>query len=46
MRRDGEPKRRIYRVRIPQTELWPDYAGTAADKLEIEIFEHWLQAAE
>jgi nitrile hydratase len=46
IRGDGEPKRRIYRVRIPQTELWPDYAGTAADKLEIEIFEHWLQAAE
>lgn len=46
IRGDGEPKRRIYRVRIPQTELWPDYSGTAADKLEIEIFEHWLEAAE
>jgi len=46
IRGDGEPKQRIYRVRIPQTDLWRDYAGTAADKLDIEIFEHWLEAAE
>ena len=45
IRGDGEPKQRIYRVRIPQTDLWRDYAGTAADQLEIEIFEHWLEAA-
>jgi len=46
IRGNGEPKRRIYRVRIPQTDLWPDYAGAVDDKLEIEIFEHWLEATE
>ena len=46
IRGNGEPKQRIYRVRIPQTELWPDYDGTSDDKLEIEIFEHWLEPAE
>jgi hypothetical protein len=46
IRGNGEPRRRIYRVRIPQNDLWPDYTGTADDKLEIEIFEHWLEATE
>lgn len=46
VRGDGRPVTRLYRVRIPQTALWPDYAGAAADNLEIEIFEHWLEAAE
>ena len=43
---DGEPRQRIYRVRIPQSQLWPDYSGAAGDKLDIEIFEHWLETAE
>lgn len=46
IRGDGEPKQRIYRVQIPQAELWSDYDGTSKDKLEIEIFEHWLEAVE
>ena len=46
IRGDGKPFQRIYRVRIPQTELWSPYAGTDRDKLEIEIFEHWLEPAE
>ena len=46
IRGDGKPARRIYRVRIPQTDLWMSYEGTGGDKLEIEIFEHWLEAAE
>ncbi len=46
IRGDGKPRQRIYRVRIPQTELWQDYDGTDGDKLEIEIFEHWLEKAE
>ncbi len=43
---DGKPAQRLYRVRIPQKTLWPDYSGTAMDHLDIEIFEHWLEAAE
>lgn len=46
IRGDGLPAQRIYRVRIPQHELWKGYAGTAGDQLEIEIFEHWLEADE
>jgi len=46
IRGDGEPAQRIYRVQIPQMELWDAYDGTEHDKLEIEIFEHWLEPAE
>lgn len=46
IRGDGKPEQRIYRVRIPQSELWTDYEGTQRDNLEIEIFEHWLESAE
>ena len=43
IRGDGNPAQRLYRVRIPQVDLWDDYAGTDGDDLEIEIFEHWLE---
>jgi nitrile hydratase len=46
IRGDGKPYQRIYRVRISQTELWAPYEGADGDKLEIEIFEHWLELAE
>ena len=46
IRGDGEPRQRIYRVRISQDDLWADYVGSDADKLDIEIFEHWLEPAE
>ena len=46
IRGDGKPEQRIYRVRISQDQLWRDYAGTNRDKLEIEIFEHWLESAQ
>ena len=44
IRGDGEPKTRLYRVSIRQTKLWSSYAGTNADRLDVEIFEHWLEA--
>lgn len=46
IRGDGNPLQRLYRVRISQSDLWPDYRGPNGDKLDIEIFEHWLEAAE
>lgn len=46
IRGDGKPLQRIYRVRIPQTDLWQAYEGADGDNLEIEIFEHWLEPAE
>jgi len=41
----GLPKRPLYRVRIRQTDIWPDYKGGAKDLLELEIYEHWLEPA-
>ena len=46
IRGDGEPKKQLYRVSISQTDLWPAYSGSSADRLDIEIFEHWLESAE
>lgn len=45
IRGDGMPRRRLYRIRLSQKKLWADYAGTDGDKLDIEIFEHWLERA-
>jgi len=42
--RPGEPRLPLYRVRFVQKEIWPDYAGRADDVIEIEIFQHWLEA--
>lgn len=40
--RDG-PTKALYEVRFKQTELWPDYAGSPYDTLDIDIYEHWLE---
>jgi hypothetical protein len=44
--RSGLPARPLYRVRFLQRDLWPDYAGQPIDVLEVEIYQHWLQADE
>ena len=43
--RDGLPAQPLYRVRFRQREVWPDYRGAAADVVEIEIYQHWLEPA-
>lgn len=43
--RSGEPRIPLYRVRFRQKDVWPDYAGPARDVLEVELYEHWLEAA-
>ena len=40
--RDGLPKKALYEVRFRQKDLWPDYAGSETDTLDIDIYEHWL----
>jgi len=40
----GLPARVLYKVRFRQADLWPGYAGPAADELEADIYEHWLEA--
>jgi nitrile hydratase len=39
--RDAE-REVLYRVSFPSRVLWPDYEGSAGDRVEIEIYEHWL----
>ena len=41
----GEPKRVLYRVRFSMRDVWPDYHGAKHDLIEVEIYEHWLDAA-
>lgn len=36
----------LYRVSFRMADLWGDYDGPAEDTVEIEIYEHWLDAAE
>ena len=44
--RSGLPAQPLYRVRFAQSEVWPDYRGSRADTLDVEIFQHWLDKAE
>jgi nitrile hydratase len=44
--RNNGPKMVLYRVRFEMRELWPDYAGQPNDSVDIEIFEHWIEAAQ
>jgi nitrile hydratase len=41
--RNAGSKRHYYRIAIPLTRLWPDYAGSPNDGLYIEVFETWLE---
>lgn len=43
--RSGEPRIPLYRVRFRQKDVWPDYAGPDGDAVEVELYEHWLEAA-
>ena len=43
---DGIPRQALYRVLFDQADLWgARYTGPAVDRLEIEIYEHWLEPA-
>jgi len=44
--RSGLPRQPLYRVRFLQREVWRDYAGTAHDTVDIEIYQHWLEPEE
>lgn len=40
---NGLPKQPLYRVEFPQTGVWEAYAGSAADKVLVDIYQHWLE---
>lgn len=43
---DGLPRQPLYRVLFDQADLWGErYVGPARDRLEIEIYDHWLEPA-
>jgi nitrile hydratase len=43
---DGLPRQPLYRVLFDQSDLWgARYTGPARDRLEIEIYDHWLERA-
>jgi nitrile hydratase len=41
--RNAGAVRHYYRVAIPMTSIWKDYAGSPDDSLRIEVFETWLE---
>lgn len=43
--RSGKPPVTLYRVRFPQAEVWKTYRGSAADTIDVDLYEHWLEAA-
>lgn len=44
--RNAGSRRHYYRIAIPLTELWTDYAGSPNDGLYIEVFETWLERSQ
>ena len=34
---------RLYRVRFVQQDLWPEYEGSPADTIDVELYEPWLR---
>jgi hypothetical protein len=41
---DGTPEQRLYLVSFELPSLWPEYRGSARDRLLADVFEHWLEA--
>lgn len=39
------PKKVLYQVRFRQTDLWPRYAGSEADTVDLDLYSHWLEKA-
>ena len=36
----------LYRVRFARRELWPEDASDLNDTVDVELYEHWLVAAD
>jgi nitrile hydratase len=43
---EGLPERPLYTVSFSQRELWPRYDGPDGDRLEADLYEHWLEESE
>jgi hypothetical protein len=42
---DGLPRQPLYLVGFAQRDVWPDYRGAAADRVYVDVYEHWLEEA-
>ncbi len=42
---DGLPMQPLYRVEFLQTQVWSQYSGPPADKVLVDIYQHWLDPA-
>jgi nitrile hydratase subunit beta len=42
---DGLPLEPLYLVSFTQRDLWPDYRGATHDRIYVDVYEHWLEAA-
>jgi hypothetical protein len=40
---DGLPERALYLVGFAQRDVWEDYQGPAADRVCVDVYEHWLE---
>ncbi len=36
-------KRELYKVRFRQKDVWESYRGPAADTVDLDLYEHWLE---
>ncbi len=36
----------LYRVRFAGRDLWPEDGGSPLDTIDVEIYEHWLEAGD
>ena len=41
----GLPAQPLYRVEFDQVRVWDQYTGRAADKVLVDIYQHWLEQA-
>lgn len=41
--RNGTPRQALYRVRFAQSDVWQNYDDGAADTVDVELYEHWLE---
>ncbi len=42
---DGLPEQTLYNVSFAERDVWPDYSGRDDDRIYVDVYEHWLEAA-
>jgi hypothetical protein len=43
---DGLPPIGVYGVQFAQADVWDGYRGSGSDRIFVDVFENWLEAAE